>query len=136
MRARRLQVTATAISAVPLLVIAVAWLRFAGTGGFELVEAVDWIPTLGVGYRVGVDGLSLPLAAMTALLFVVSVAYPVDLRDRPGPYFALLLFLQGISLGLFLALDLFLFFVFWDVGLVGMYFLIAGGGTATRNARR
>lgn len=127
-RDRGLQITATIISAVPLALLIAAWLRFRGSGTFELVEAVEWIPTLGVGYRVGVDGLSLPLAAMTALIFVVSIAYPVDLKRRPAPYFALMLFLQGISLGLFLALDLVLFFVFWDVSLVGMYFLIAGWG--------
>ena len=134
--ARRLQVAATALAAVPLALIIFAWVRFEGTGGFELVEAADWIPTLGVGYRVGLDGLSLPLAAMSALLFVVAIAYPVDLRGRPSPYFALMLFLEGVSLGVFLALDLFLFFVFWDLSLVGMYFLIGawGHGDAQRSA--
>jgi len=133
---QKLQTAATAVSVIPLLLMVVAWVRFEGTGGFELVEALQWIPTLGVGYRVGIDGLSLPLAAMTALIFVVSIAYPVDLRGRPGPYFALMLFLQGVSLGLFLALDLFLFFVFWDLSLVGMYFLIGawGHGDAQRSA--
>lgn len=128
--------TAVAISAVPLAIIAYAWSRFDGGGGFELVESARWIPTLGVGYRVGVDGLSLPLSAMTALIFVVSVAYPVDWRGRPKQYFALMLFLEGVSLGLFLALDLFLFFVFWDLSLVGMYFLIGvwGHGDAQRSA--
>lgn len=125
---RVLRYVATAISAVPLAIIVAAWLRFEGTGGFELVEAVRWIPTLGVGYVVGVDGISLPLAAMTALLFVVSILYPVDLQGRPRAYFALFLFLECISLGVFLALDLFLFFVFWDLSLVGMYFLIGGWG--------
>ena len=133
---QRLQAVATAIAAVPLVLIVAAWLRFRGSGAFELVEALEWIPTLGIGYRVGVDGLSLPLATMTALVFVLSVAYPVDLRGRPLPYFALMLFLEGTSLGLFLALDLFLFFVFWDVSLVGMYFLIGawGHGDAQRSA--
>lgn len=128
--------TAVAISAVPLIIMALAWSRFGGRGGFELVESARWIPTLGVGYRVGVDGLSLPLAAMTALIFVVSIAYPVDWRGKPKQYFALMLFLEGASLGLFLALDLFLFFVFWDLSLVGMYFLIGvwGHGDAPRSA--
>ena len=73
---------------------------------------------------------------MTALLFVVAIAYPVDLRGRAIPYFALMLFLEGVSIGLFLALDLFLFFVFWDVSLVAMYFLIGawGHGDAQRSA--
>ena len=133
---RRLRGIATALAAVPLLLVVVAWLRFEGTGSFEQVEALDWIPTLGIGYRVGIDGLSLPLVAMTALIFVIAIAYPVDLRGRPVPYFALMLFLEGVSVGLFLALDLFLFFVFWDVSLVAMYFLIGawGHGDAQRSA--
>ncbi len=133
---RRLAIVATIVAAVPLAILAAAWLGFRGTGGFEQVEAAPWIPTLGIAYRVGIDGLSLPLAAMTALLFVVAIAYPVDLRGRPLAYFALLLFLEGVSIGLFLALDLFLFFVFWDVSLVAMYFLIGawGHGDAQRSA--
>ena len=133
---RRLQFAATAVAALPLLLMAIVWLRFDSTGGFEQVESANWIPTLGVGYRVGVDGLSLPLAAMTAFIFVVAIAYPVDLRGRAAPYFALMLFLMGVSIGLFLALDLFLFFVFWDLSLVGMYFLIGawGHGNAQRSA--
>ncbi|MGH2602500.1 MAG: complex I subunit 4 family protein, partial [Dehalococcoidia bacterium] len=133
---RRLQAAATVAAALPLVLLGLAWLAFEGTGGFELVEAVEWIPTLGVGYRVGVDGLSLPLAAMTALIFVAAMAYPVDLRGRAPTYFALMLFLEGVSIGLFLALDLFLFFVFWDVALVAMYFLIGawGHGDAQRSA--
>ncbi|MBA3877488.1 MAG: oxidoreductase [Anaerolinea sp.] len=133
---RQLRLAAVVASAVPLALIVATWFRFTGTGGFELVESVDWIPTLGIAYRVGVDGLSLPLAAMTAILFVVSIAYPVDFRGRAIPYLALMLFLEGVSIGLFLALDLFLFFVFWDVSLVAMYFLIGawGHGDAQRSA--
>ena len=135
-RERRLRAVAAVVAAVPLVIVIAAWLRFEGTGGFEQVEAVDWIPTLGVGYRVGIDGLSLPLVAMTALVFTVAIAYPVDVRGRPIPYLALMLFLEGVSIGLFLALDLFLFFVFWDVSLVAMYFLIGawGHGDSSRSA--
>ena len=126
--AAKLRVVSTAISALPLLIMIVAWARFDGSKGFDLIESARWIPTLGVGYKVGVDGVSLPLAAMTALIFVASIAYPVDFKGRARQYFALMLFLEGVSLGLFLALDLFLFFVFWDLSLVGMYFLIGAWG--------
>ncbi|MBT8488380.1 MAG: NADH-quinone oxidoreductase subunit M [Gemmatimonadetes bacterium] len=128
---------AVAAAAAVLVILMAAWLRFEGTGGFELVETFTWIPTLGVGYIVGVDGISLPLAAMTAVVFLVSVAYPVDLKGRAKEYFALFLFLETASLGVFLALDLFLFYVFWDLTLVGMYFLIGAWGhgeEATRSA--
>ncbi len=133
---RGARLVAVAVAAVPLVIMAVAWVAFEGDGGFELVESVPWIPTLGVGYKVGVDGVSLPLAAMTALLFLASIAYPVDLRGRPRQYFAAFLFLEAASLGVFLALDLFLFYVFFDVSLVGMYFLIAvwGHGDSQRSA--
>ena len=134
--ASRLRLIASVVGVVPLVILLGAWARFDGNGGFELVESTEWIPTLGVGYRVGVDGLSLPLALMTAVVFAVAIAYPVDLRGRPGPYYALMLFLEGVSVGLFLSLDLFLFFVFWDLSLVGIYFLIGawGHGDARRSA--
>ena len=134
--ARIVRPVAVGVAAVPLVLSVIAWIRFTGNGGFELVERTDWIPSLGVSYAVGVDGLSLPLVAMTALLNVAAIAYPVDTLGRPRAYYALFLFLEAASLGLFLSLDLFLFYVFFDVSLVGMYFLIAawGHGDARRSA--
>ena len=125
-----------AVAAVPLALMAVVWTRFEGSGGFELVEHAPWIPSLGVAYKVGVDGISLVLAAMSALIFVASAAYPVDVKGRGHEYYAWLLFLECVSLGVFVALDLFLFYVFFDLSLVGMYFLIGvwGHGNAQRAA--
>lgn len=124
------------VSLVPLVLITATWVRFQGGPGFELVEFAEWIPSIGVSYQVGVDGLSLPLLALTALLFSASIVFPVDLRGRARQYFAAFLFLEAASLGLFMALDLILFFVFFDLSLVGMYFLIAiwGHGDAHRSA--
>jgi NADH-quinone oxidoreductase subunit M len=136
-RAGTIRVVAVSFSAVPLLLMVAAWIRFdTAVTGFQLVESARWIPTLGVGYTVGVDGVSLPLAAMTALLFTAALAYPVDLRGRPKQYVACFLFLETVSMGVFLALDLFLFYVFFDLSLVGMYFLIGvwGHGDARRSA--
>jgi len=134
-RERLLRIVAAAVAVVPLVVAAVAWARFRG-GGFEQIEAVPWIPTLGAAYVVGLDGISLPLVAMTALLFLAAIVYPADYRGRPRAYFALFLFLEGVSLGVFLALDLLLFYVFFDLSIVGMYFLIGawGHGEAARRA--
>jgi NADH-quinone oxidoreductase subunit M len=133
---RRIQQLATVVAAIPLVLLVVAWGRFDSTAGFQQIETITWIPSLGIAWRVGLDGLSLPLATMTALIFVVAIAYPADLRGRAAAYFGLMLFLEGVSIGLFLALDLFLFFVFWDVSLVAMYFLIGawGHGDAPRSA--
>ncbi len=128
--------TAFGISLVPFALIVAAWVRFQGGPGFEMIESLAWIPSIGVSYQVGLDGLSLPLVALTALLFSASIVFPVDLRGRARQYYAAFLFLEGASLGLFLALDLILFFVFFDLSLVGMYFLIAiwGHGNAHRSA--
>ncbi|MDP8970315.1 MAG: NADH-quinone oxidoreductase subunit M [Actinomycetota bacterium] len=127
---RILRGVAVVVAAVPLALMVAAWRAFDPTSGelFQLVEQATWIPTLGVGYRVGVDGIALALTSLTALLFPLAVAYPVDTRDRPHHYYAWLLFLESVSLGVFLALDLLLFYVFFDLSLVGMYFLIGEWG--------
>ena len=126
-RERLMRGLALAAAGFPLLPLAFSWARMEG-GEIQLVERFDWIPTLGVGYRVGVDGVSMALASLTALLFLVSLVFPEDVRGRPKAYYALFLFLETASLGVFLALDLFLFYVFWDLSLAGMYFVIGGWG--------
>ncbi|HEX6257535.1 MAG TPA: NADH-quinone oxidoreductase subunit M [Euzebyales bacterium] len=135
-RASRL-LTAVA-AATPLALLSGAWLRFDSGGDalFQQVTDVEWIPTLGVGWRVGIDGIALALALLTALLFIAAALYPVDLRGRHRQYRAWLLFLQFASLGLFLTIDLLVFYVFFDLSLVGMYFLIGrwGHGDAQKSA--
>jgi NADH-quinone oxidoreductase subunit M len=120
---------AVTIAAIPLALLAVAWWRFDPAGPqFQLAWELEWIPSLGAGFRFGADGVALALAAMSALLFVGAVAYPVDTRGRARAYYATFLFLEAVSLGLFLTLDLLLFYVFFDLSLVGMYFLIGRWG--------
>lgn len=101
-------------------------------GGFTQVEEVSWIPSLGATYRVGVDGLSYPLVLLTAILFLVSLVYSVKVDERARAYVALFLLLETACLGVFVALDLVVFYVFWEVTLVGMYFIIAGWGYEDR----
>jgi NADH-quinone oxidoreductase subunit M len=77
---------------------------------------------------VGVDGISLPLVLLTCVLFLVALIFSSHLRDRANSYVALFLFLETCCLGVFLSLDLVLFYVFFELTLVGMYFIIAGWG--------
>jgi NADH-quinone oxidoreductase subunit M len=107
------------------------WARGVGEG-FSQLEEVEWIPSLGAAYRVGVDGVSLPLVLMTAILFFVSLVFSVHIRERASSYVALFLLLETASLGTFVALDAILFYVFFEVTLVGMYFVIAGWGYEER----
>lgn len=104
-----------------------------GTGAhFTQIEELSWIPSLGAAYRVGVDGISLPLTILTAVLFLASLLFSVTVTDRPREYVALFLFLETACIGVFVALDLVLFYVFFEVTLVGMYFIIAGWGHEDR----
>ena len=104
------------------------WARGAGGGEFSQVEELAWIPSIGAAYRVGVDGISLPLVLLTAILFFVSLVFSAHVRERPGSYVALFLLLETACIGAFVALDMILFYVFFEVTLVGMYFVIAGWG--------
>jgi NADH-quinone oxidoreductase subunit M len=99
-----------------------------GADGFAFEVKVPWIPGVGSSFHVGVDGLSLPLLALTAVVFTACAGYSLRQGQRPRSYAALFLALQTTSLGLFAALDLIVFFVFFDLSIVGMYFIIAGWG--------
>jgi NADH-quinone oxidoreductase subunit M len=118
-------------SGLALLGASGIWLRGAG-GGFSQIEEVAWIPSLGAAYRVGVDGISLPLVLLTAVLFFVSLVFSLEIEERARSYVALFLLLETACLGVFVALDMVLFYVFWEVTLVAMYFIIAGWGYEDR----
>ncbi len=90
----------------------------------QFVEKVPWIPTFHVDYFVGVDGLSVPLVILTVLLCPLCVLASWGITDRLRGYLPLFLLLETGMLGVFVALDFFLFYVFWEVMLLPMYFLI------------
>jgi NADH-quinone oxidoreductase subunit M len=115
-------------SAVELALVIALWAGYDAVGGTQYEERARWIPGAGVGYHVGVDGLSLPLLALTCLLFLACAVYSLRENRRVREFAALFLFLETTCLGLFAALDLILFFVFFDLSIVAMYFVIAGWG--------
>jgi NADH-quinone oxidoreductase subunit M len=119
-----------AVAAADLALIVVVWVRYEPphTDSLAFEEKAEWIPGVNSSYHIGVDGLSLPLVVMTAVIFVACAIYAVRSRDRPRLQAALFLFLQSVSLGLFVSADLILFFVFFDLSIVAMYFVIAGWG--------
>ncbi|GAB2740661.1 complex I subunit 4 family protein [Nocardioides pakistanensis] len=119
-----------AVAAADLALVAAVWLRYdsPADGGLAFEERAPWIPGVNSSYHLGVDGLSLPLLAMTAVIFLASAVYALRETDRPRSQAALFLFLQTASMGLFVSADLILFFVFFDLSIVGMYFVIAGWG--------
>lgn len=120
------------ISALVLLGSLGIWVKGISSGGFSQVEQIDWMPSIGASYRVGVDGISLPLVLLTAVLFFLSFIFSSKVKERPHAYVVLMLLLETASIGTFTALDGILFYVFFEVSLVSMYFMIAGWGHEDR----
>jgi NADH-quinone oxidoreductase subunit M len=101
------------------------------TAGFQYVSNHSWISSFGISWFGGVDGISLFLIVLTGVLFPIAIA-AVDPELDPKPYYAWLLVLEAGCMGVFFALDLFMFFVFFEVVIVPMYFLIAKWGHGNR----
>ena len=102
---------------------------FRESAGFLFREDLDWIPSLGVRYSLGVDGIAALLILLTTLLSFISVySSYTAVKTREKEYYVFLLLLETGMIGVFCALDFFLFYVFWEVMLVPMYFLIGVWG--------
>ncbi len=102
------------------------------TGGFQLMERADWIPTLGVQYALGVDGVSLLLVLLTTVITFLALLASWQVEHKVKSFHALFLLIETATLGVFLSLDAFLFYLFFDLVLIPMYFVIALWGGPRR----
>ncbi|HEX7491006.1 MAG TPA: NADH-quinone oxidoreductase subunit M [Candidatus Limnocylindrales bacterium] len=102
-----------------------------GPVGFQFIEAANWIPTFGIQYKVGIDGLSVLMVVLTTTLTWISILASFGpIKDRVKGYMICFLILEVGMIGVFIALDLFLFYIFWEIVLVPMYLIIGiWGGT-------
>ena len=100
--------------------------------GFQLGQQAEWVGSIGVSYRVGVDGISLPLVVLTAVLVPLAMLGAWRMTDRVRGYLGAMLVLETALLGVFTALDLFLFYIFWDAVLIPAYFMIGNWGGERR----
>jgi NADH-quinone oxidoreductase subunit M len=104
-----------------------------GTSAMQFVERVDWIPTLGISYHLGIDGISLFLVLLTTFLTPLCILGSwKSIQEKVKAFMFFFLFLEVGMIGVFVSLDLFLFYVFWEVMLVPMYFLIGVWGGPRR----
>src|SRR3972149_5635939 len=117
-------------SLIPFALALVLWFSFkADRPGFQFEERHIWYQPINSTYHVGVDGLSLTMVLLTTLLTPLSILASYSIQDRIKPYMFFFLMLETGMLGVFLSLDLLVFFVFWEIGLVPMYFLINQWGS-------
>ena len=121
-------------SLIPFALSLYAWFNFRmSQTGYQFEEMYTWYTAIGSSLHLGVDGLSLSMVLLTTLLTPLAILASFSISDRTKAYMMLFLFLETGMLGVFLAVDLLIFFVFWEVGLVPMYFLINQWGSANRN---
>ena len=125
---------ALAASVVTFLVsLLLLWQWDNTQAGMQFVEQADWIPEFGAQYFLGVDGISLWLVLLTTLLMPIAIAFSNQhVNDKVSVYLALMLVLESAVIGVFLALDLLLFYVFFEFSLIPMYFLIGRWGGKNR----
>jgi NADH-quinone oxidoreductase subunit M len=132
-KATAIKVTALIFSLPSLVLSVIAWIGYYHSGGgMQYVVDIPWITQLNVHYYMGVDGISIPMIFLTTLLTTICIIYSWIINERPKEYFALFLFLEVGMLGVFTSLDLFLFYIFWEVSLVPMYFIIGIWGGPRR----
>ncbi|HET9911784.1 MAG TPA: NADH-quinone oxidoreductase subunit M [Anaerolineales bacterium] len=123
-------------SLIPFALSLYAWVNFKSDSGqpaFQFEQTYIWYEAIGSTLHLGVDGLSLSMVLLTTLLTPLAILASFSINDRVKAYMMLFLFLETGMLGVFMARDLLIFFVFWEIGLVPMYFLINQWGSANRN---
>ncbi len=133
-RERILKVFAVGASLVPLGLSILLWASYNGAAaGFQFEERLAWYAAIGSDYHLAADGISIPMVLLTTLITPLALLVAVNVRQKARIFLALFLLLETGMLGVFLSMDLLLFFVFWEIGLVPMFFLIQQWGGEKRD---
>ena len=124
---------ALGLSSLILVMVLLAWFNYDRVdAGYQFEVRVEWFPQIGSSFHLGADGISLPMLLLTAILTPLAILASYNIDDKTKPYMILFLLLEAAMLGLFVALDLVIFFIFWEFSLVPMYFLIRYWGGKDR----
>ncbi|MBL76140.1 MAG: oxidoreductase [Chloroflexi bacterium] len=120
-------------SVVTFMLSAIVFFSYdTGIGGYQFVQRFTWIEAFNIEYLVGIDGLSAPLVLLNGILGLSAVLISWNVSEKIHTYFMWLLILQSAVMGVFVSLDLILFFIFWELELIPMFFLISTWGTGRR----
>lgn len=125
---RKNETRVTALAAGVFATLLSLWVYFTydqSAGGYQFIERAVWVPLFGIEYHVGVDGMSVPLVLLTAIVMLTGVLISWKIDDRPREFFAFLFILACGVFGVFVALDLFGLFFFYEIAVFPMYLLIA-----------
>ncbi|RMF62979.1 MAG: NADH-quinone oxidoreductase subunit M [Calditrichaeota bacterium] len=128
-----IRIIAAVFTGLQLLIAGWIYLHFdSTTTAFQFQEQYKWIPSFNIEYFMGIDGLSVPMVLLTALLSFICIFASWGIEKGVKGYFAMFLLLDTGMMGVFCALDFFLFYIFWEVMLLPMYFLIGIWGSPSR----
>lgn len=125
---RKTEIRMAALAAATLAMLLSIWAYFSydiNLAGYQFMERHDWLPALGISYFVGIDGISAPLVLLTGVVMFTGVLISWNVDDRPREFFAFLFILATGVFGVFVALDLFMLFFFYEIAVFPMYLLIA-----------
>jgi NADH-quinone oxidoreductase subunit M len=126
---RKTEIRVIALAAAIFDVILSAWVYYQvyihPSLEYQFVEKVSWLPALGISYHIGVDGISSPLVLLTGIVMFTGVLISWGIDDRPREFFAFLFLLAGGVFGVFVSLDLFMLFFFYEIAVFPMYLLIS-----------
>jgi len=131
------KIVAMVFSAIPLALASLMMVDMVQQGydfsTYSYHESYVWIEQLGISFTLGIDGISAPMVWLTTLSVFLAIVFSWDVEKRTASYMALMLILEVGVLGVFMALDYFLFYVFWEIVLIPMFFLIAIWGGPRRD---
>jgi len=122
------EIRVTALAAGLAALLLSLWVYFSydvSTGGYQFVEQYSWLPQLGISFHVGVDGLNTPLVLLTGVVMFTGVLISWGIDERPREFFAFLFILATGVFGVFVSLDLFMLFFFYEIAVFPMFLLIA-----------
>jgi NADH-quinone oxidoreductase subunit M len=125
---RKTEIRVAALAAATFALILSIWVYFSydvNAAGYQFVERYNWLPQLGISYYVGVDGMNTPLVLLTGIVMFTGVLISWGIDDRPREFFAFLFILATGVFGVFVALDLFMLFFFYEIAVFPMFLLIA-----------
>lgn len=124
---RKTEVRVAALAAASFALLLSIWVFISydkTAAGYQFLEQYSWLPALGISYHVGVDGMSAPLVLLTGVVMFTGVLISWGIDDRPREFFAFLFLLAGGVFGVFVSLDLFMLFFFYEIAVFPMYLLI------------
>jgi NADH-quinone oxidoreductase subunit M len=125
---RKTEIKATALAASLVSFLLSAWLFFAydqNVAGYQFTQKFDWLPAMGISYSVGVDGFSIPMVLLTGIVGLCGVMISWRVDERPREFFSFLMFLVTSVFGVFVSLDLFMLFFFFEIAVFPKYLMIA-----------